>query len=144
MEKKINDIITKYRELRNTAWDNYRNVCSQEQKEIGDIIDFKGKYLKILDDSKHVYIYVLNQYVINDQERSNDFFIRLTGSGVTFYIDEDFEYMYGEFDEEFTYELNVRNIKSDLKNIEEISREEFILECKKHFTNAKKSFIKLL
>ena len=144
MEKKINDIVTKYRELRNTAWNNYRNVCSQEQKEIGNVIDFNGKYLKILDDDKYVYIYVLNQYFTNDQERSNDFFIRLVGPGVTFYIDDDFEYVYGEFDEEFMYELNVRNIKSDLKNIEEISREEFISECSKHFDSAKKSFTKLL
>ena len=144
MEKKINDIITKYRELRNTAWDNYRNVCSQEQKEIGNVIDFNGKYLKILDNDKYVYIYVLNQYFTNDQERSNDFFIRLVGPGVTFYIDDDFEYIYGEFDEEFMYELNVRNIKLDLKNIEEISRKEFITECAKHFDVARRSFIKLL
>lgn len=144
MEKKINDIITKYQELRNTAWNNYRNVCSQEQKEIGDIIDFKDKYLKILKDDKYMYIHVLNQYFTNDQERSKDFFIRLIGPGVTFYIDDDFEYMYGEFDEEFTCELNVRNIKSDLKNIEEISKKEFITECEKHFDSAKKSFTKLL
>ena len=144
MENKINNIITKYKELRNTAWDNYRNICNQEQKEICDIIDFKGKYFKILEDNKYVYIYVLDQYFTNDKERSNDFFIRLKGPGVVFYIDEDFEYMYGEFDEEFTYELNVRNIESDLKNIEEISRKDFITECEKHFIEAGKSFVKLL
>ena len=144
MEKKINDIITKYRELRNTAWDNYRNVCSQEQEEISNVIDFKGKYLKILDYDKYVYIYVLEQYFTNEQERSKDFFIRLVGPGVTFYIDEDLKYLYGEFDEAFTQELNVRNIKLDLKNIEEISREEFIVECSKHFNAARRSFTKLL
>ncbi len=142
MEKKINDIITKYQELRNNAWNNYRNICSQEQKEICDIIDFKGKYLKILDDNKSTYIYVLNQYFTNDQEHSNDFFIHLVGPGVSFYTDEDL--VYGEFDEEFTYELNVSNIKSDLKNIEEISRKEFITECFEYFDEAKKSFTELL
>lgn len=144
MEKKINDIITKYQELRNSAWNNYRNICSQEQKEIGDIIDFKGKYLKILEYNECTYIYVLKQYLINDQKLSNDFFIRLVGPGVTFYIDQDLKYMYGKFDEEFAHELSVRDIKSNLKNIEEISKEEFITECKTHFTTAKKSFIKLL
>lgn len=143
MEKKINDIITKYRELRNTAWNNYRNVCKQEQKEISDIIDFKNKYLKIIDYNKYIYIHVFNQYFTNDQERSDDFFICLVGLGVAFCID-NYEYMYGEFDEEFTHELNVRNIEFYLKNIKEISREEFITECEKYFTNAKKSFINIL
>lgn len=144
MEKRINDIITKYRELRNAAWNNYRNICNQEQKEIGDVINFEGKYLKITDYDKYTYIHVFSQDFTNDQERSNDFFIRLIGSGVVFYIDDDSEYRYGEFDEGFIYELNVRSVKSDLKNIEEISKEEFILECEKHFTNAKKSFINTL
>ena len=60
MEKKINDIITKYRELRNTAWDNYRNVCSQEQKEIGDIMPNLNRSIAInemdfnLDDFNEV------------------------------------------------------------------------------------------
>lgn len=144
MENKINNIITKYKELRNTAWDNYRNVCNQEQEEIGNVINFKGKYLKILDYDKYVYIYVFNQYFTNDQERSNDFFIRLVGPGVTFYINEDLKYIYGEFDEAFTHELNVRNIKSDLKNIAEISRKDFIIECSKHFDAARRSFTKLL
>lgn len=143
MEKKINDIITKYQKLKTDAWDNYRNICRQEQKEISDILDFKGKYFKILDNDKYVYIYVLTQDFTKNPE-SNNSFIRLTGPGITFYIDEDFEYMYGDFDEEFRYELTIYNIKSDLNHIEEISRKEFIVECTKHFDAARRSFLKLL
>lgn len=138
MKNKINDIITKYKELRNDAWNNYRNICHQEQKEIVNILNFENKYLKILDGETHIYLYVVNQYC--NQEDNGYSYIRFIGPGVRFYIFNDSEYIYGEFDEEFTYELKIHN----LENIETISREEFIVACKKCFTDSKKYFINLL
>lgn len=127
MKTRILQIIDKYKELRNEAWNNYRDVCKREEEEILSVINFKGKCLRIYDPLNETYYYLRVHDQIacpyhGDERKAG---LRLEGLG--FESDKGSSLMSIWFlvDSTYTYEIDLSNLSKELDNIKEISEEEF-------------------
>ena len=144
IQTNIDAIIKKYREERISAWEHYRQLCNKVQQEISELINFKGKYLRIYQDYEpDIYLFVREQYVLNNQEKS-EYQIILNGIGLKMYSGGDNDHVFGEFDKDFQHIIGLVNINNELQFIDELTREEFIKEVSKAFDIAKEKIIEAI
>lgn len=124
ISNKLKKIRDKYTKLRGKAWEDYRNICREEDEEILKLINFKYKYIKYDDDlDVPKYLYVNEQF--RHKNLSGDPVLILRGQGfngnITKYTDET----YMTWDQFFEIKILIENLDRDLKNIKEIAKEEY-------------------
>lgn len=147
MKNKILQIKNKYRPLIDKAWEDYRALRKNEEEEISKELNFEGKYLKIYDplNEQYIFIKVKNQCTCPYFGDHNKTGIRLVGLGFDQYQYVDLsDSVWLMLDDNYTYEIDVSNLNTEIDNIEEISSDDF----KKYYFEASKKaedkFLKLL
>ncbi len=130
--KQIKDIKDKYKLLREDAWENYRKVCQDESIELSKIINFEGKYLKILLDEDgnypnsidQLYIYVKSQTIGGYLGSDKKLGIRLEGIGFIYQNYSDS--IYFSMDSVASHEFEISAMEKNLEIITEITQENFL------------------
>ena len=130
--KQIKNIKDKYKLLRGDAWENYRKVCQDESIELSKIINFEGKYLKILLDEDgnypnsidQLYIYVKSQTICGYLGSDEKLGIRLEGIGFIYQNYSDS--IYFSMDSVTSHEFEISEIEKNLEIVTEITQEDFL------------------
>lgn len=144
--EEYNRIVSNYKPLREKAWEEYQKILQQEQDSLIQMLDFKGKFIKICGEYDiPKYMYVENSF--KHQSASNNPIFILRGQGFTGIVTEYADMTYMSWDQFFEHTIYINSLDKDIKEIEIISEEEYneafdklLLEIKQeHYKNIKEA-----
>ena len=125
MTEQYQEIKDKYSALRMELREKQNALYNKEREELTKLVNFKDKYLIISDglyDDK--YIYVDKQF--NHQDISTkEPVIVLRGQGFNYSFTIYSDDTYASWSQFCSHEIKIDNLDQELRNIKEISKEEY-------------------
>ena len=119
--KQIQQVKNKYKPLKESAYDKYRQVRDEEEKELASIFNMKGKFLCI-DDEKYLYV---NEQFEHRNISDGQPIIVLRGQGFRYIITPYTDATYMNWDQFFSHEFKICDIESEIPKLKEITEEEY-------------------
>lgn len=145
MTEEYKKIREKYSSLRMELREKQDTLYRDEQEELAKLVNFKNKYLFISGGLPNKYLYVDEQF--NHQDISTkEPVIVLRGQGFNYIYTPYCDDTFASWDQFYSHEIKIDNLDQELRNIKEISKEEYneafekmiegmILEHKNYFEN---------
>lgn len=124
MTEEYKKIREKYSSLRMELREKQNALYRDEQEELAKLVNFKNKYLFISGGLHDKYLYVDEQFNHQDISTRQPIIV-LRGQGFnyryTFYSDNT----YASWDQFYSHEIKIDNLDQELRNIKEISKEDY-------------------
>lgn len=112
-------------ERRHKAWEEYQKVCEVDEDILLDLVDLKGKYIKVADGDTITYIFVSQEFEAEWHGRSEYPAILLRGLGFVSAFSNYWDYNFVKWDTAMEAYIRFDQFEEDCSKITEITREEF-------------------
>lgn len=124
MMEEYKKIREKYSSLRMELHEKQNALYNEEREELAKLVNFKDKYLFISDGLHVKYLYVDEQF--NHQDiLTKEPIIILRGQGFNYLYTSYCDDTFASWDQFYSHEIKIDNLDQELRNIKEISKEEY-------------------
>lgn len=125
MKKEYLEIKNKYTKLRDELRKQLTNLSEKEDKELSKLFDFKDKFVEITTNNGYaMYLYVEEQFYHSMVIPGHPCVV-LRGQGFYSQFTDYKDATYAKWDQFCEYDINIDNLDEELKNIKEITKEEY-------------------
>ena len=139
---KYNEVKAKYKTLLEKSWNDYWDLKNEKDKELVKTFDLTGKYITYskFNDDYIDYLYVDEQFECHDISGENALMLR--GCGFKYRFTEYKDDTYVTYDQFYAIEIKLDELEEQIKNIKEITKEEYESAFYKMIDDIKNEFPK--